>query len=231
MKLLLKNGADPRACDDEGTTPCDLAKSEETLHILQEGIAKLKKNYEKSYRKCANCSNPLESLKRCSRCHIALYCSKQCQTTHWKTGGHRDNCELIVLARPCREEIGKYMLTFNHGAGGGKHGPGLNVFASELSRLGAGNEAAKVSNQFIVKVQVPISCNLTGYPADLMVYNKDRSICAYVYEGEMGYENIVKKIKDNGWGGVKGYFMAEKATDIVGCVRIFPGKMVPTQLW
>ena len=44
---------------------------------------------------CEICGKHLVKAEmfKCSRCKSVIYCSKACQTKHWKTGGHREECE------------------------------------------------------------------------------------------------------------------------------------------
>lgn len=56
MKLLLKYGADPRAPDEEGTTPFDLARPhKEVLVILHKANSKVDSFRDKAGVPCANC--------------------------------------------------------------------------------------------------------------------------------------------------------------------------------
>jgi uncharacterized C2H2 Zn-finger protein len=47
---------------------------------------------------CHNCqedSQEQEQLLKCGACKKVFYCSKECQKTHWKQGGHREECAKV----------------------------------------------------------------------------------------------------------------------------------------
>lgn len=46
---------------------------------------------------CANCTASSIQLQVCSRCKSVRYCSKECQASHWKEGGHKKVCNVIVV--------------------------------------------------------------------------------------------------------------------------------------
>lgn len=56
VKLLLKYGADPRAPDEEGTTPFDLARPhKDVLAMLHKANSKVDSSRDKDGVPCANC--------------------------------------------------------------------------------------------------------------------------------------------------------------------------------
>jgi hypothetical protein len=48
---------------------------------------------------CHNCQEhrrqEQEKLLKCGACKKVFYCSKECQKTHWKQGGHREECSKL----------------------------------------------------------------------------------------------------------------------------------------
>lgn len=43
---------------------------------------------------CARCEAVCATL-RCGGCGVARYCSKMCSRSHWKSGGHRNDCKVL----------------------------------------------------------------------------------------------------------------------------------------
>ena len=47
---------------------------------------------------CSSCNKPQPStckFQRCTGCGSVQYCNKDCQRTHWKTGGHKQECKRL----------------------------------------------------------------------------------------------------------------------------------------
>jgi hypothetical protein len=77
---------DPRTGPKKGLT---LSLKAEHLEILED---------EDTCRGCNQVFATAEMLT-CSRCRVTKYCSKECQKRDWKTGEHKEKCELIRVAR------------------------------------------------------------------------------------------------------------------------------------
>jgi len=55
---------------------------------------------------CSSCNTPQptgHTFPQCMGCRTAQYCNKECQRTHWRTGGHKQECKRL---RKKREEKG-----------------------------------------------------------------------------------------------------------------------------
>jgi hypothetical protein len=84
------------------------------------------------------------------------------------------------------------------------------------SKKGKGKRATEfdpsnvIGKTVIVKVQLPMG-GLKG----MMVYNRTRDLsCGISPDGQaMEYARLEKKIRESGWMGMKGYFMAEVGDD------------------
>lgn len=57
----------------------------------QEGIFKNATSFNVT-GDCEFCKKYSTDLSTCSRCKAVFYCSRACQKTHWKTGGHKQEC-------------------------------------------------------------------------------------------------------------------------------------------
>jgi len=44
---------------------------------------------------CNCCGKEYAGKLHCGRCQCVFYCSRECQKIHWKSGGHRSECETI----------------------------------------------------------------------------------------------------------------------------------------
>ena len=44
------------------------------------------------YNCCQEHRQEQEQVLKCGACKKVFYCSKECQKTHWKQGGHREEC-------------------------------------------------------------------------------------------------------------------------------------------
>lgn len=159
---------------------------------------------------------------------MTYYCSKECQRVHWKKGNHKAVCEEGVLAEPGR--FGGYQVTFMNVLQSQK--PCFAIYGGETKEYCASQSPPK-GTRFVVKVQRPIPSPFGGNlpNKDLMVYNVDRSVDLFIREETQGYERIFKKIVDEGIYGLKGYFWAECVSDDQNLIKVFPGKLAPTQEW
>lgn len=42
-------------------------------------------------------------LLRCTACKAVRYCSEECQRTHWREGGHRQECKRLAAAAAAKQ--------------------------------------------------------------------------------------------------------------------------------
>jgi hypothetical protein len=103
------------------------------------------------------------------------------------------------------------------------------------SKKGKGEKAGKKAKELhpsnvigktvIVKVQLPV-----GGSKDMMVYNKTKDLtCQIASDGQpTEYARLEKKIRDSGWKGMKGYFMAEVGDDTL---KIKVKEILAVQPW
>ena len=159
---------------------------------------------------------------------MTYYCSKECQKEHWKTGNHKAVCEEGVLAEPGR--FTGYRFGFMNVLQSQK--PRVAFVCGEAKEYYASQSPPK-AKRFVVKVQRPMDSPHGGNRPckDLMVYNIDRSVDMFIKEETPGYKNVLRRILDEGMYGLKAYFWAEHVSGESNLVKVFPGKLAPTQEW
>lgn len=84
-------------CPDEGLIP-----SEDILNDPEKHTP----NTQQILERCGNpackklrtrlAGSPRSGFKKCSKCKRVVYCSRACQVTHWKKGGHKDECKKMA---------------------------------------------------------------------------------------------------------------------------------------
>ncbi|XP_070568853.1 uncharacterized protein [Ptychodera flava] len=232
MKLLMKHGANPRATNDEGTTPLDLCQDEETRKLLHKANRKADEAKERKDASCAWCGSEHSNLKKCARCHSVMYCRKECQVLHWKEGGHKEDCRGYVLAYPIDSGFCTTMSAVF-----GSLQPRVSMHLVDKTDDAKKRSRFLMNKRFVVKVQIPMrgsSGAPDGSPVSfgaMMVYNEDKTVMVFINESEPGYSDIRKKINREGFLGIKGFFWAELSGDEKAAVKIYHGKMAPFQQW
>ncbi|KAL4227023.1 hypothetical protein ACF0H5_014999 [Mactra antiquata] len=232
VNVLLSHGADPRIEDNDGTTAFELAKNKDICSLLHDSIIALDRKKEVSDAVCSQCKKSPEegTLKRCAQCHVTLYCSRECQVVHWKQGGHKDNCEGYVIARPTirNNPDSNFMTSFYHVMG--SQGKNVKVFNRQADEAAERMEFLR-NKRFIVKVQVPLSGFSDPMGGDMMVYNADRTCEGFIYTTEKGYKALATRIRKDGFRRIKAFFWAELSDEGDGFFKVFHGKTAPYQNW
>eukprot|EP00092_Neocalanus_flemingeri_P108905 GFUD01139896.1.p1 GENE.GFUD01139896.1~~GFUD01139896.1.p1 ORF type:complete len:457 (+),score=101.89 GFUD01139896.1:159-1373(+) len=239
ISLLLKHGADPHVKEFEaGFNVVSLASAvlienkEEVLFML----GKMNKSKCKTARsqdivlgKCNVCQvgDGKMKSKRCTGCFLVWYCGEQCQSKDWSE--HRVSC---------KETRAKYVPVIITDLGEEEQ---TSIVEGKVYVHRKGDKPSKT--HFVVKVQVPEVQSLKPGEESgaLKVYNKDKSMCGYLYRGEQErvYGQLMKDIKEKGmFGGTKAFFYAvytENEIDLgnMDCfeIKINTTQMMPPEKW
>ncbi|XP_067683775.1 histone-lysine N-methyltransferase EHMT1-like [Haliotis asinina] len=205
VRLLIRHGACTTAKSKDGASPLDLSGDD------MDTIAALKTT------RCVECGDqPITGLKTCGQCQGPLYCSKECQRKHWKEGGHKKECRGFVWALPKPGWVSTISL----------HSLSVSTTSASHMKLSKKNITKE---RFIVKVQLPLGYN----NEDMMVYNKDRSLTLLISPDhqQKAFRYMARKIKSDGFMGLKAFFWAELVNDPELKVKVYHSKCAPFQEW
>jgi len=245
VQLLLEFGCDPDIKEYDAGISCRYTAT--FLPKISELFSRAdKKNVKKarasakvdaggSLRLCKVCGVD-DDNKRCTGCYLVWYCGQKCQGEDWSA--HKPTC------KETKAQFKKVVL-MEHTMSG------RDNITKEMYCHKIGDVPSK--KHFVVKVQIalgelkgtlesPIGPDGSGYP--MFVYNRDRSLCGYLYrEGaEEVYDMLFKNIKEEGFQGVKGFYYAiYTGGDKKDCsgmkmkptveIKINSAKMLPLEKW
>ena len=166
--------------------------------------------------------------KRCTGCYMVWYCGQKYQAYDWAF--HRQDCKDTNNQHIEVELVEKLVL-------------GLYQRTNRAYFHDGGIPSKK---HFVVKVQVPlVQLQGSGDFRPLLVYNKDKSLYAYLpREGAMPvYDLLVKSVKEEGFNGQKGFYYAiycgkredkskgKKNGDPQIGIKINPLRILPVENW
>ncbi|GKY91688.1 hypothetical protein MPSEU_000140600 [Mayamaea pseudoterrestris] len=159
-------------------------------HAVKRDRAEKKKNEAT----CSNCSKTGTSLSVCSKCQSTQYCCKECHVTHWRSGGHKEECpklsrekqEIVVLERPPPDVKNTFQSTFQ--LGGGKFTSQPVAHASATFHKPS---HVAVGEQFYIKIQAE------GPTAPLLIYDKSREFRTSVEPSTPGFDALRNKVKSD----------------------------------
>jgi hypothetical protein len=196
-KILLEYNANIDLRDVDGFSPrsmalrkgAPLASPVSTL-ITKHISRKSRAEKQRGENTCTNCDKAGVPLLECSKCHAVQYFCKDCQVTHWKSGGHKQECnqkcqerqETVVLTRPPPGEMTH--TPFNYSTGVVQ--PSRTVYESfrKPSNVAFGE-------QFYVKIQGE------GPEVYLMIYDKTREFHAFVDPNTPGFNELHAKVRSD----------------------------------
>lgn len=118
------------------------------------------------------------------------------------------------------------MLSIRRGIGDTSDGEEMPSSSENTGETSTGLDPPNVIGKtVIVKVQLPM-----GESNCILVYNKTKDLtCQIPSDGQpMEYARLEKKIRDSGWMGMKGYFMAEVGDDTL---KIKVAEILANQPW
>jgi len=148
---------------------------------------------------CANCKKSLgrDEGMACSKCLVTLYCGRDCQVKHWKEGGHKQECKLLVALK---EGI---KLSWDHVQYHHDMELAARIYGPQYKDSVRIPQGVKAGEKFVIKVQA----NDEDMP--LMIYDESRS-CQFCYLASgPGHSEMWKEAKkEPAWGGRKTYMKA-----------------------
>lgn len=217
--LLEKYGARFDLADGDGCSPKSMAVtagpfSRVGAMIMKQAMRQGRADKKEKTNACSCCGKADVDLQACSVCHSVQYCSRECQTTHWKKGGHKQECKRLTS-----EKDDTVVLE--------KPAPGGMTFAitnvsgtSNASGTAAGTfrkpSGVKVDEQFYIKIQGG------GPMMPLMIYDKTREFLAHVEPGHPAFEKLRAKVAaDPNANGRKTYLKC--SFDVNGKCTVYLG--------
>mmetsp|Transcript_40044 Transcript_40044/g.66920 ORF Transcript_40044/g.66920 Transcript_40044/m.66920 type:complete len:417 (-) Transcript_40044:310-1560(-) len=149
---------------------------------------------------CAVCGDT--NAKRCAKCSAVYYCSRQCQVKAWPE--HKKTCMKVIGPSDCTSTHVMFPLASSED----KEDCYVVQLSGSTGALNTKNLNTNIhgESRFLVKIQVPL-LSATGF---LMCYDRPRSFESHVLCNYDAYEPLVKKIREAGDRGVKGYFWAKR---------------------
>ena len=245
MNLLVKNGGDLGAKDNDGIQVMDLGefgelkverakKMEKAMETQGMKLSKLKLKNEEEAHSCQACKKK-GKVNRCSKCYIALYCSASCIQSDWPN--HK---------AACKKTYNEYMEV-HHLHLTEVDLRDLSEFISKGKKSLIRSKAMCSKSQFIVKIQISSGDyfhkrkhtgdqekDVEDYKSPVLVYNQDRRFAFNLSPKFPGYFEIVKLITFEGYGNehmahkMKGYFNAMTEGDVF---KINTKHILPPQPW
>lgn len=243
MNLLVKNGGNLGAIDNDGVQVMDLGefgelkaerarKMEKAMETQGTKLSKLK--IEGEIHTCQACQKK-GKVNRCSKCYAAHYCSAACIQADWPN--HKAACKETYNEY---KEVHHLHLTEVDLRD-------LTEFISKGKKSFIRSKAMCSKSQFVVKIQISSSDYFhkrknTGDPrkdvedfsTSVLVYNQDRRFAFNLSHKFPYYMDIVSLIVSKGYGNehmkhkMKGYFNAMTEGDVF---KINTKHILPAQPW
>ena len=242
MNLLVKNGGDLGAKDNDGVLVMDLGefgdlkaerakKMEKAMETQGTKLSKLK---EESENICQACQKK-GKVNRCSKCYVARYCSSSCQQEDWPN--HKAACKETY--NEYKEVSHLYLTEVDL--------KDLTEFVSKGKKSLIRSKAMCSKSQFVVKIQISSGDyfhkrkhtgdrlkDVEDFTSSVLVYNCDRRFAFNLSSRYPYYKEIVSLIVTEGYGNehmkhkMKGYFNAMTEGDMF---KINSSRILPPQPW
>merc|ERR1719318_163248 len=193
INLLLRNGADPYIGDLRSTIPYQhYFKNDPSLMAMFEASNKARATeagVSLKSNKCKVCGKS-KDIKRCTGCYLVWYCGAQCQNGDWKD--HKEDCKKIT------KEYKRVKVMDAIGA----------VPCSLLTKQEYSVKNLPKKHHFMVKLQIALADMHKNNP--FLIYNEDRTLLGDLWRdgNEKVYDELMKKVRGEGIGKVRGYFRA-----------------------
>jgi hypothetical protein len=237
IDILLKHGADPHICDNDGTSP--YAFVQQFKRMLAVFDKYLKKPISKKV--CSKCHSRIGN-KRCGGCRVVFYCSKECQTSHWFE--HKKACKLSqkshkrlkiskqVEFESCFSDVREALLhNMQYAIPSNKPEPVV-----DLDVLLEHRKNWDKNGNLILKLQIRSSDSGSIFEpieesGPILTYDEAKSIFCYLSKTELDGPAVVNLLIQNGIGKSKAYFYAYLEEDKPDEIVIITDPMLPAQPW
>lgn len=196
------------------------------IAVKPENLKLVKQERTCSYLGCTRVDKSKMSI--CQGCLSVRYCCRDCQKSDWSD--HKALCKAKQCVSVARIDLTP-MIYPNDITSNVYNFAKQTVTTQTETEEKSGKKTDTKDRRFIVKIQVVLGTNIVGTQADMMLYNKDRSVMCSVKSSNPHYQVIDQQVRNKGVGGAKGYFNATINSDDRLTLLVETATLLPAQPW